>query len=94
MVNKSQKHWLGSWREVTFLTPDTFLKPIKVVSTLFRVSGDSPGGETAVTEYSGLNSNHLTPLENAEWRMLKKHKTEAAARSFHAKTVSEVTWDA
>lgn len=76
----------GSVRRITFLTPGTFLKPIQVISTTINESG----GQTATTAIDALNYFHATEkLREADWTVVKKHKTEKAALAFHEKLERE-----
>lgn len=76
----------GSVRRITFLTPGTFLKPIQVISTTINESG----GQTATTSVDALNFFHATEkLHEADWTVVKEHKTEKAALAFHEKLERE-----
>jgi len=77
----------GSWRRVTFITPDSISKPIKVISTVFSFAVNE--GETAVAEADSLN--YLTvDLRELDYKVIKEHKTEEEALEFHEKLCREM----
>lgn len=72
----------GSWRRVTFITPDTFLRPIKIISTTFSIVENK--GETAIAEVDTLNYFSVD-LRELDYRVIKEHESEEEALKFHEK---------
>lgn len=76
----------GSWRKITMITPDTFSKPIKVISTLFSLVHKK--GDTAISEIEELNYMTID-ITKLKWKIIKKHKKEKSADDFHEKIIRE-----
>jgi len=72
----------GSWRRVTFITPNSFLEPIKVISTVFSFFHNR--GETAIAEVYTLNYFTID-LRELDYKFVKKHESEEEALEFHEK---------
>jgi hypothetical protein len=75
----------GSWRRITCITPDTFTRPIKIVSTCYR-AGEA--GETAIAEQKALNY-FCIDFAKLKWQIVEKHETEDEALAAHARISKE-----
>lgn len=75
----------GSCRFITVLTPNTFMKKMIMISTVFSVIEKS--GETAIKQVEALSGIHIDDY-NTGFTTLKKHTTLEDAMKFHTETVN------
>ena len=73
-------------RRITCLTPNTFTRPIVVISTLIQT--ESGKGQTAICKVETLNSKTIA-FNELSWKIVKDHESEAEAFAFHEKLAKE-----
>lgn len=80
----------SSVRLIATLTPDTFLRKMIVISTLFDRNRNI--GQTAIKQVEELNSLHID-YNSEPWVVLKKHTDFDKAVQFHNKTIISKRWN-
>ena len=86
---KHLKDNFGSFRIITTLVPDTFLRKIIVISTLGRTEDGK--SQTAISQTRSLNAGTVD-YSKLEWKILKEHKTITEAIAYHTELVNSKTF--
>jgi hypothetical protein len=83
-IDEKLENEFSSMRIINTLTPDTFMRKIIVISTMFR---SKEGRETAIKQEEALNHTTID-LNSGEWKILKTHTNLQEAIKFHFEVVN------